>query len=265
MTILLSALAAGWADTADGDALAGDINTGKIAYSNAIRRVGIALIKPLPEVNGVLLEYVNPTGAASSAYNPVDGAGVIVESLVPTIITTGGWELDANGYAWDSTSFSTFAKDTTVGFPAYTTARKWEVWGKTKDASLTTGSGFRLIFNYQDSSNYWYARVNWNGTAYYWQIREYVASVDTFRAAATISTAVTVPSHFHMTLYEQGDDLILQAVMWEIDTPANDDAVSCQYNIASRPLKTETMFNLQLWSTTDDEFLIRGFRVSDLL
>lgn len=267
MTILLSTLAAGWADTADGDAVAADVNTGKIAYANAVRYVGTAEIKPLPEQDGVVLEIVNPTGGATATYNPINGGGVIVKSTVPTLVTTGNWDLDTNGYAWDATSFSTFIKDVTVGFAAYTTARKWEVWGKTKDAALTNNFGFRLIFNFVDGSNYWYIRVHWNtGTSkYVFQIREYTATVDTQRGWVEIPAAVTVPSHFHMILYEQGDDIVAQLCMWEIDAYANNEAKSISYSVGSRPHKSSHMFNLQMWSTTNDEWLIRGFRVSDLL
>jgi len=215
--------------------------------------------------NGLMLLMANPINRASSTYNPVtQGAVLAVDSgVVGLTAPTSNTDLDADGYWYDSTSFAGYVGWTSM--PAYSVRRKYEVWGKTKNASLTSFRGIQVIFNRLDANNLWVAQIAWNGTQYYVELSQATAGVFTQRAVAVFTTAVAVPAIWHLTVYEQGDSVVVQGIAYESDATGDDEAISCSYTVASRANKTETRGYIAALSTINDEWLVRGCRVSDML
>jgi hypothetical protein len=214
-------------------------------------------------MNGILLLMANPTGQASAAYSPSSlGSVIFKDSGVVTLTSQSNSDLDADGYWSDSASFPSFAN--WISLPAYTTRRKYEVWGKTKNAALTAYRGVGFVINRQDGSNLWGANLQWDGSAFYVEIFDAIAGVFTTRGLAFCATTIDEPAVFHFVLYEQGDSLVAQATLYEADAITDAQTISCAYTVGSRPFKTETRGYLSQTNSAADEWLIRGCRISDM-
>lgn len=251
-------------DTGDGTAVAADIAEGKIAYVNGVRLVGTK-----GAASGVLLELINPTGITAASYNPASEHGAVLR-LDPdcgALASVGTWSLDSSGYAQNANSYARFAN--LASLPAYTTRRKYEIWGKTKDAALTNDYGIEICFNFDSASfnDGWKVHLRWlTGTGVYeLRLRRVDATVHTDIATANSTTGMDVPMNWYISVVEQGDGVVVQACLYEDDLVTDDEALSIGYTVGSRPYKAQTYTNFRARSTAGDEWLIRGCRISDLL
>jgi hypothetical protein len=134
--------------------------------------------------------------------------------------------------------------------------------------ALTDLFGVRILFNYADSSNYWQVDLRWasGSGAFFMSLWEVTAGVGTTRATQTFSTALDLPARWHLVVYEQGDAVIAQCSMAEIDSYTDDFAYSISYSVANRPNKsaTYTSFSMQ-GGIVGVQWLVTGCRSMDLL
>jgi hypothetical protein len=242
-----------------------DIALGKTAWVDGIEVLGSRQF-PMDTISGVHLYIENPR-VPKGSYSPTTSADncLIIAASGLTLTDSGNWVLDVNGNAYDTGANPAFA-DVLGGLPAYSTARKYEVWGYVRDAVPTTGHGVYTVFNIQDSSNLWYSVFEWDGTAYKISLWELNAGSPTGRGGtATLSTTVDQPIRFHFTVIEQGDAVVVSANGYEVDVPTDDDAVSIAYTVASRPFKSSvSKCVFRALGTSNDYFRIQGVKVTDL-
>jgi len=254
--------------TDTGNTVAADINSGKTAVVDGVLVTGTALIKPLPAQNGILLWVEAPISLSGyRTYLPHNTHAKEFVLIKDTSVTGFGsspsWTLTTNGWAYhDLTAWASFIQGT---FPAYTTRRKYEFWGAVQDVALTTDWGVRIIFNYVDANNYWSIDLRWNGSAFYYTIYEVTAGVGTTRGTVTFSTALDLPARWHLIVYEQGDSIVCQCAMNELDVWTDDYIATLEYTVGSRPHKNTgaCIFGLRLGPSS--QWLINGCRVTDLL
>jgi len=220
-------------------------------------------------VNGVRLLIVNPTGITDTNYSPATEHGALLFNATGNGALTSAttFDLDTDGYAQDTNTYAVFADLASI--PAYTTRRKYELWGKTKDASLTNNIGVEIITNRAAGSTvtYWsfimiYATATGRFDLY---LAELVAGVYNLRASTFTTVAPDWPGIWHLTVYEQGDSVVFQATMYESDATGDDEAVSCSYSIANRPQKSVTRATFRTVNSSADEWLIRGCMISDMI
>lgn len=245
----------------DADAIAEDLAEGKTAYVDGVKITGTKAAD-----SGIILLVTTPTGVSDATYQVLnEPAALLIESPDLATRLANDFNLQTTGYAYSTSSFGTYAGYTTV--PAYSVVRKYEVWGKTKDAALTNDLGVRIQINVEaDATDYWHGYLRWNNTSGVFQILidEFTASVANNRATASFSTALDVPAYYHLIFWEQGDSLVLQCTMYEADSITDDEAVSCAYTVGSRPHKAFTKFRISGRNAANDEWLIRGCKVSDV-
>jgi len=257
--------------TFSGDAVAADINTGKIAWVDGAPLTGTASIKPLPEQNKIKLLIQNPTGISDANYTPGNFSGnqgaQIIRAAELVGATWPSWTLGTDGYCYGNGSWRAFVSCTGLSVP--TIGRKYQFWGKTANATLTDGYGVRIQFNVQaGATDYWMLQLTWDNAASAFRFRmcEVIASVITPRGTVQwLPTSVNVPSYWHMTCFERDDYVYGSLHMWEQDALADHGAVSTEYYVASRGFKSYTQFNFSTWNNTTTEWLARGCMIEELM
>ena len=217
--------------------------------------------------NGLLLYCSNPTGISDSSYNPNKyGAIMISDPAVVGLAGGGNWVLNTSGYAHNLNTYAGFLGATSL--PALSGTRKFEMWGRVADVALTNAEGVRVIFNNRDLTyvDYWVVTVQWNTAAlkYRLSIIEVNDGLGYERAFEMFPTVLNVPAYYHLIAYEQGDSIIAQCGMYELDNITDEEAISCAYTIGNRPSKEFTRFIFALDADPETDWSIRGCRISDM-
>lgn len=265
--ILLSDHVAQRMRTASGNAVAADIISGKTALVNGLKVTGTAVDKkPLTQGNGILLYMQNPVGIGDSAYQPTSEHGaVLVKQSGLTLGSNNNWVLKNNGDAHPTIAHANYVD--CYNAPAYSVRRKYEVWGKFINDAIPNGTAIYILFNIQDSNNFWWYRMtrdtSWGG--FYSQLIQRTAGVDTVRHdAGGLTSSLDMPCQFHMSVTEQGDGIVANVYGFEID----DFSINYKanfYTVANRPFKASTGFQVMAGPNAGDYVQVQGFRVSDLL
>lgn len=222
---------------------------------------------PLGLNNGVVLDMMNPLGYTDADYNPKFDYNAVVQCAYPDNIVgaSGTWALDSNGYATTAGGYGTLIG--MEGHPIQSGGmRKYEAWGKTADASPSTNTGVRILFNYVDANNYWLVDFDWSvGAQYVLVIYSNQAGTPTTHVTDSATTLVDWPAHWHVIVYDFGDTIETTAFVWEEDLPADDDALWGSYTVASRPFKSTSKFQFTAQVGAADQWYWRGVRVTDIV
>jgi hypothetical protein len=245
-----------------------EIQRGKRAWANGSLLIGAVDTKPFSAAGGAnrrLLLVQPPTGAASGSYNPAtDARGLIINSERNLGLAGAAISLDANGYLYTSSSYQDFLSVVNPPRPPTNHFRKIEMWGKTKNAALSTDYGVRIAFNVQHWYNqFWFLELFWNGSAFALTLYEWNSPTGTSRATGTMSTAVDTPILWHLTLWYFDDTVWATAKVYQTNSIIDDEVISISYSIASRPYKINPGFFFGVRLTPGDQWLIRGFSVVD--
>lgn len=244
-----------------GDALAEHIQQGKTAFVNNIQLTGTKA-----QNSGIQVLCVPPTGVSDSSFNPSSEHGaLIIANPNITFSANTGWVLDTNGFSTNVTGFAQFI-EASAGVPAYTTKRKYLLWGRFADVTQVNGAGVSIVFNRTDGNNLWNAIIAWSSSNGRFDVGlfEITAGVSTLRASANFSTALDLPAEFTLIVHEQGDGVVVQCVMYETDVVTDDEGVSCAYTVSSRPHKASTAFRICLQNDPETAVAVRGCMVHDI-
>jgi len=209
----------------------------------------------------------NPLNIADASYQPhADHGGLLIKDTAIALSSSAGWTLDRFGNAFHPSAHQLYVYAPSL--PVLTTRRKFEVWGSVRDdGALVNSLSTRIIINKVDDSNFWWFTFEWYNTGGYFQIviLRRTAGVDTNLGSATFGTAVNFPVNYHMIVTEQGDAVLFQVGIYEVDSVADDESRSVAYTVASRPYKTATQFYVGDGLGGGNNFRIGGFRMSDML
>lgn len=213
--------------------------------------------------NGILLFLQNPTGGTDANFVPVP---LVNAASNGALGGNGTFDLDTDGYVQDTTSYSKFL--TIQSLAAVTTRRKFEMWGKTKNAALSDNYGVEIIINRDSGAtvNYYTAILVYRtaSAAFELYLGELNAGVYTSRGTVAFSTAIDEPVFWNLILYEQGDTVAAQAFLYESDTATDAGGVSLSYQGTPRVHKTNTRCSFGLINTPGDQWLIRGCMIQDV-
>lgn len=250
------------------NAVASDLRAGKIAYANGVKLIGQADLKPVSqETNGAIFLLQNPTGISSASYDPLlaGNGGVLIQDQSIKGLTTGMVvNINTNGYIYNSTSYGVHFYCTSAR-RSTNYARRYEMWGMTKNATPTTNDGVRILFNINHFWNqFWEVELYWNGSSFRVDLTEWNNPTATVRLTSTFSSAINWPTVWHISVDDLGDRLLLRAEMYESDLVTDSQCFFGTYNVASRPYKDATAFAMQNRETPGDEWLIRGYSVMDI-
>jgi len=215
--------------------------------------------KDMPQDRGgVVLAMANPRYAMPLVYGnwfpQILAPGITVEAIDTTV--------DANGFSYKTGSYTYVFRAT--GLPSKAgTVRLYQCVCRFENVALSSGWGPILIFNYQDSSNYWGAFVTWNGGNWQLDLGQVIAGVYTSRGIAGM-TAVNYPTHFIVSVYDAGDNLNAFVSGYEVDVSTNDSGAWVQYTVVNRPLKTATGVAFRNNTDTLTHSRLRSLLVMDI-
>ena len=224
---------------------------------------------PLNGFNGILLDLQNPVGVTNATFLPFSEGALLVEdkSKLITRNSLAPWNLGTDGYCSPKGAWYTYASHgANTLTPAAGYARKYEVWGRTKNAALTADQGVRILFNVATQwTDYWELNLAWiPGNVFRLSLVQVAAGVVTMEGVHSFSTIVDEPAHYHMTLVDYGDTIVAMAHMWEGDNIVDDEAISLAYTVGSRPAKTAMRYYFTDFNgNVLNEWFIRGCRVQD--
>lgn len=248
---------------ADATAEAAHVLAGKTAYVKTGLITGTGSGLPTDGSNRTVIDIVNPLGSSDSSYRTTSGGVILTQDADITGIGASLWTLSTDGYCYPNGSWSTYWNGI---LPAIAdTSRIYKVWGKTRDSAPATNTGIRILFNMTTRwSDYWEARIQWDGSRFQLIVDQVTASSSTNRLTQNIGTSIDWPCQWELTLHEHGDAIAAFLATYEKDVPSDSHSVHGNYTVASRQGKTDTDTFITDFNTGGSSFLIRGIRIFDI-
>lgn len=193
--------------------------------------------------DGTIL-FWNMGVGSSGAYTPdVDDADYADASV--TVNSNGlSWTRDGSGYLFGTSSGSLI-----LNSPAKSgICREYRAFWAETNASPSQYHQCGIIFNWQDSSNYWWVRYMRNTTGTWnCEIIQKSGGSDTSRAIASFTATIDPPGFFMMLVQDWGDTVHATIVAVDGEPPsaaAEIESRSMSYFASSRALKSEAKFGL---------------------
>jgi len=235
--------------------------------------MGISVFMP-PSIAGNAFSYglsllvLNPTGIVDADYSPATEYGAVLVNVgsngALSSLTT--FDLDATGYAKDSASYASYIVVDQLAVNPGT--RKYEIWGRTNDIPLSDNRGVEIGFNRDPIlGNYWVAILRWDNASAVFDIQLYRfdAGVGTLVSQTAALVAVNIPAMWHLIVYDHADEVIVQAMLYELDSVGDDQPLSIGYKIVNRAYKNNTKTVFRTMNVAGNDWLIRGCSISEML
>lgn len=220
---------------------------------------------PIDRPMNTLLFMENPTGLTDASWSTADAVRILKPGVTAQPFDVS---LSSDGYSTDIAAYNGYVRCYDMPNFSAPERRVFEIWGRTKDATLTHDRGVRVQFNIETKwTDYWIVQLrNISGSYYNLKLIEITASSQYTRGEVNFSTAVNEPAYFHLWVWDSFDSVVAQASMWEQDAASTShEAKSIAYYTAGRPhsgYRTEAYLS---WhgSAASAEWFIAGGRIGD--
>lgn len=228
--------------TSDATANADEILSGKTAY-NATGRVEGTLTNLDLSGDGTIL-YWNLGRGLSGAYVPDMADAEYFAPGTSLIENTIDWLRDGNGYIMPTGSNgSRLIFDVPVKSGL---CRQIIYQSMYWDLATPSNSRLPIVFNYQNPTNCWYARINYVAGTFQMDILQRSGGSITGRGNLSFSSIIDPECAATLVLEDYGDVVVFTANLTEtsITGTGNNETRMLSYYAASRALKDEPNFGL---------------------
>lgn len=221
--------------------------------------------RPLVHTRGVLLEFEFPkgTGVWTPTRNDFNILGVGVNPTVFNEVV-----LNTDGYAEvNNTGFVVMcASAVNEGLPPKSTnCRLYELWGR-YDVTLTTMPDFcggLIEINRRTASDRWTAYMQDFSNSFDPYISQHIAGAWASRYEPTNINFSYAPALWKLSLFDMGDRLYIDVIMWQEDTTIAAYRTGGGYYSATRTDATVESFSFRSHSNQGD-CKYGGFRITDI-